>query len=895
MKPNVIKLLLAIFVILPLDLFCQENISTTGRSYFEILNEHEKQEEAETEKLIMEPDSEKTEEEDVFGRWAWFWSSRIDKNGGFSEYAKQLRANSLDVNASQRLLSLPSAHWMALGPTSTPLPKYTNSGQCQVRSIWANATELYVGLNGGGLWKRNGTSWVNLTDDYYSFSINDIEVNNSGTIYCATGWQGQGGSRKENDEYGMGIIYSTDGGSTWNYPMVNDPNIPDEDLFMQKILINPDNQNIMYALSKWTVYKSTNGGVSWTDMNAPPLSNNDWYVDMEFKVSDPNTIFICSAGRNRENTTGQEEIYGSIFKSTDGGVYWSGNHNYATDLTHNSAFNCPHWLDLATSADDPDAIYVIYETFETILSNEEEVVVRRSTLEKSYDDGNNWITLLGPRSLSTAKYMMHKLSISQHDCNYVFIGSVRQYRYDRNNLEHPLYYMGSELHDDLRDFYFVENNGTETIYEGNDAGIYSSTDNGNTWTDLTDGIQGSLFYGIATSETNPDIYLGGVGDCGTHFYDGSSWVHMNIGGDGGTCLINDQNTANIFAMQNHLYMYTKDGGTTWPVAGTRQLNKYCYNSPIILHPYLNKVYLSESEDGWIYKIKVSVNNGDTWNDYYTIPTGNDRIMAMAISKSNPDYFYLTKDLYEIKGNEWTQTVTIVRTTNDGSTWTDITSNLGSITTEAKMTAIEIHPEDPDKVWVCFGGLSAGKKIYTTTNGGGYWTNISYNLPNLPLADIAYDEISNTIYVANDVGVYYMKDGNTSWQRMGDLPHAIVTGLSLNQSSRKLYAATWGRGLWASDDLPEDECYDVTPLYISSVVSWNTDQNICQDVYVQNGGMLVISADITLSPGRTLNIEDGGMVTINGGLLYNGNTIIYSGGSLTLSNNGIIELGNGDNY
>ncbi len=241
MRPNVIKLILAIFMILPLDLFCQENIITTGRSYFEILNEHEKQEQAEQGKLSMVPDSE-TETEDVFGRWAWFWSSRIDKNGGFTEYAKQLRTSTINGRTTQRLLTLPSAHWAVLGPTSVPLPNVggNNTGLCQVRSIWANATDLYVGLNGGGLWKRNGTSWANLTDDYYAFSINDIEVNDSGTIYCATGWQGQGGSRKENDEFGMGIIYSPDGGSTWKYPMLDDPNIPDEDLFMQKILINPD-------------------------------------------------------------------------------------------------------------------------------------------------------------------------------------------------------------------------------------------------------------------------------------------------------------------------------------------------------------------------------------------------------------------------------------------------------------------------------------------------------------------------------------------------------------------------------------------------------------------------------------------------------------------------------
>ncbi len=342
--------------------------------------------------------------------------------------------------------------------------------------------------------------------------------------------------------------------------------------------------------------------------------------------------------------------------------------------------------------------------------------------------------------------------------------------------------------------------------------------------------------------------------CGTHFYNGSSWVHMNLGGDGGTSLINNYNISDMFAQINNSYWYTTNGGISWNPARNSfyYLPVISYNTPIIQHLGMNKIFLSvravpigTNIYDWGYRVLMSTDDGVNWDQYGSKNFGNGRILAMAISKSDPDYFYLTTDLYFNTGSGWTQTVSIWKTTDNGNSWTDITSNLGSITTEAKMTAIEIDPDDPDKVWVSFGGLSAGKKIYVTSNGGSSWTNISYNLANLPLADIAYDDISNTIYVANDVGVYYMKDGNTSWQRMGDMPHAIVTGLSLNQSSRKLYTSTWGRGLWASDDLPEDECYDVTPLYISSIVSWHSEQNICQDVYMQNGGRLLLSADVTL--------------------------------------------------
>ena len=43
----------------------------------------------------------------------------------------------------------------------------------------------------------------------------------------------------------------------------------------------------------------------------------------------------------------------------------------------------------------------------------------------------------------------------------------------------------------------------KTIYSGSDGGIYKSTDNGNNWTELSNGISIRQFYKIATSKTNP--------------------------------------------------------------------------------------------------------------------------------------------------------------------------------------------------------------------------------------------------------------------------------------------------------------------------------------------------------------------------------------------------------
>ncbi len=300
MISNILIISVSMVFLWPKNVKCQDPENISGKSFFEIVDQHDKFNQ-DTSSFSRSVEESENEEEELFNRWEWFWSSRIDKNGGFKEYGKQLRhlAMTESVTALQESFSsFSSVNWTPLGPNSFPANPCNkdNNGQCQVLSIWANSTDLYVGLNGGGLWKRSGTSWVNLTDYTYAFSVTDIEVDNTGKIYIATGWDGQNGSLKGDDIYGMGVIYSNDGGSTWVTDRMT--SVPDQDLYMVKIILDPTNKNTIYALSRYTVYKSTDGGYNWVNTHAPVLPNNQWYRDMVYKESEPGTLFICSDGRD---------------------------------------------------------------------------------------------------------------------------------------------------------------------------------------------------------------------------------------------------------------------------------------------------------------------------------------------------------------------------------------------------------------------------------------------------------------------------------------------------------------------------------------------------------------------------------------------------------------------
>jgi hypothetical protein len=100
-------------------------------------------------------------------------------------------------------------------------------------------------------------------------------------------------------------------------------------------------------------------------------------------------------------------------------------------------------------------------------------------------------------------------------------------------------------------------------------------------------------------------------------------------------------------------------------------------------------------------------------------------------------------------------------------------------------------------------------VYRSTNGGTSWTNISSNLPNAPANGLVIDpNDANTLYVAMDTGVYATSEVATCtsancWSSYGTkLPNSPVTGLVAaagmatgDGRNGELRAATYGRGVW----------------------------------------------------------------------------------------------------
>ena len=90
-------------------------------------------------------------------------------------------------------------------------------------------------------------------------------------------------------------------------------------------------------------------------------------------------------------------------------------------------------------------------------------------------------------------------------------------------------------------------------------------------------------------------------------------------------------------------------------------------------------------------------------------------------------------------------------------------------------------------------------VFKTTDGGQNWTDISSNLPNIPVNDIIVYPAENILFVATDLNVWYSKDDGATWTILGNnLPLTVVMDLKFHEPTKTLYAGTFGRAMHRYD-------------------------------------------------------------------------------------------------
>ena len=261
-------------------------------------------------------------------------------------------AHAVERLEDRTLFAIPGLNngtWVSAGPTTS-----TNNGlpgnQTIIGTTSAIATDpanpdvFYVGTTGGGIWKttNGGVSYVAQIDGQPALNIGSIAVapSNASYVYAGTG----NGDETTDRLYGQGIYRTRNGGATWE--------LLGQDQFarqaFEKVVVDPTDPNTVYAavndnqrygvlaptgtlaaVGSGTkpagVYKSVDGGVTWTDTTGGFTTSDNFY-DIDIDPTTPSRVYITSQNQNN----GQ----GGIYLSTDAGLNYHPVGAFPTPLTN---------------------------------------------------------------------------------------------------------------------------------------------------------------------------------------------------------------------------------------------------------------------------------------------------------------------------------------------------------------------------------------------------------------------------------------------------------------------------------------------------------------------------------------------------------------------------------
>lgn len=690
-----------------------------------------------------------------FKRWEWFWEQRVFPDGRFPDPMHLYNETLQEATRRSERTGRFAGSWSEMGPYTSP-GGYSGLGRLNcVRLDPVNPFLLWVGSASGGLWKSTdgGAVWTTTTDELPSLGVTDIAIDptNGTTIYIATG-DGDAG-----DTYSVGVLKSTDGGDTWNTTGLNWSTAQTRRI--TRLLMHPDNPAVLFAAGSG-IYRSTDAGASWIQVSA------NVYRDMEFKPGAPDTMY--ASGNSA-----------AVVRSTDGGITWSASSTGISGAIGRIA--------LGVSAANPEVVYALAANN----SNSGFAGFFRST-----NSGASWTLMSNAPNIlgwdyngtDTGGQGWYDLAVAVAplDANEVFVGGINNWRSTNGGATWTLsslwYNRGSTptVHADQHDLYFVP--GSDMLFAGNDGGIYVSVDHGYGWTWLGSGLKITQFYRFGLSAGNPDILIAGSQDNGTKARGPSQWRDA-LGGDGMEALVDYTNPDIMFGS-----LYYGDinksinGGLSFVPATSGITEQGGWVTPYIMHPTNPQILFAGFSNVW-----KTTNGGASWTRSGVL--GGGTLSLLAIAPSDPNVLYAGRS------------AALARSTDGGATWGSIPLPAGA----GALTYLAVHPENPGSIWVTSSGYSAGNKIFRSDDGGGTWTNISGSLPNVPANCVVYQRNSpERVYVGTDIGVYYRDLTTGDWQDFNTgLANVIVNELEIQDAARKLRAATYGRGIWESDLVPDE--------------------------------------------------------------------------------------------
>ena len=754
-----------------------------------------------------------------FNRWKHTVESRLDQKGNIFNHSShnynemQRFLNNVPKNANARNVN-PNLHgdWNNVTPGQTDINESANG---RINCIAIHPTDpniIYVGTPVGGIWVsyNGGSSWLNLNPGMDNLGVSDIVINHSNPneLFIITG----DGNALQSPS--MGIFKSTNGGYDWSRTSLFWED--NELVYGYKLLMHPTDPNKMYVATTKGLYLTND---KWTTFQRRLDDEN--LRDIEFETSSPSTLYASSVKE--------------VFKSNNNGFFWQEITDISTGLTQSEDWNR---IEIAVTPDQPGLVYILYAQ-----DNPSSGSWGYYELYKSSDFGQSFSLQSGEGGLvSNQSFFNLALSIEPGNPTTIYLGTVLLFKSTDSGESFPdvIGHRGThKIHQDVHALEWSNN----SLFTGTDGGISKSTNGGNTFTNLSDGLTIQQFYDI---DVKRNLILGGTQDNGVWYWGTNDHQMLSlISADGLDCFFHPSENGMFFSTQ--LERYRKFFGSGRIKITPNGQEGDIWGGPFTMHPHNPDTIYSA-----VYTFARSYNRGDHWDIFDPGFIEDNRMNAMAQGINDSDWIYISN------GEE-------IRRTTDAHAaiplWINITNNL-PLDESVRIGEIIVNPENSNEVWVSLVGYGDGNKVFYSDSGGiglNAWTNISFNLPNVPVYSIEYLPGSDDgIYVGTDFGVFYKDNSMNEWIWFSNgLPKTRIEDMIVKDDY--LYAATFGLGVWRTsnvgicpDSLLLNAANDPSPSHSTGTQLHTAKYSIVSDRVITGG----FGSHVTYSAGNSIVLLPG---------------------------------------
>lgn len=734
------------------------------------------------------------------GTRGWKWMARyehellrrIDTTGSMPSNEVLLNTNASIENLRENTQNTRQkvSSWVPSGPYGSPELFGIGRVNC-IAFHPKDSLTFYIGFGQGGIWKttNGGESYTPLGDNLPILRVSGITLdpNNPEIIYISLadfayiGYDLYTADRKRNTYYGIGVWKSTNGGRTWQQTGLKNQLSEGINSITRTIWVNPKNSKEVIIVGTKGIFKSFDGGDTWSNKVLDRMTSA--------LVQHPTNSNILFASGVYVASTKQGEA--GIWKSEDSGNTW----RY---LTTGIGKTTVQRVEVAISPTNPNLVYAVscdlnsgFEGFYRSTDNGE-------TWQKSTFRGN----LLSTSYNGTGGQGFYDLCIMVHPTKplTVYVGGLilNESNDGGNTWRQATGYF--TIHPDQHALGYNPLN--KTIYLCNDGGVYAtkeiipSTIANLSWKFVTKGVNATSCYRLGLSADGSKILTGAQDNNMFLSQNEKPWTN-EFDGDGMEGAFSKNY---IYGSSQYGFISFYDLNDTqkrdfpvFPPANNSDTGEW--TTPFVINESSNQVIIA---GGNVHKLDVAQERSQLRTISNFRIYGTTRYpqvsTALAVPKSNANIIYIAKKATPLLK----QSAELWRTVNNGEFWENITNDIYK---DSYVTYLTVDDKNPDRVWATLSNFEEGKKVFYSNNGGKNWENISYNLPNLPANTIVYQSDDNTdiLYVGMDIGVYYLVDGTKEWKPLiSNLPNVIVHELEINTVTKKLYAATFGRGIWVTD-------------------------------------------------------------------------------------------------